>query len=103
MTRTSGAAPRRARSTMAWKRNDTSPAARTAAPMAGQVDQPRSARSTKAMYAADVPLAPCAKFTRPEPDRKSVVEGKRVSVRVDLGGRRRITIKKNKNKKSILN
>src|SRR3546814_15914418 len=30
----------------------------------------------------------------PEADRKSVVEGKRVSVRVDLGGRRIITKKK---------
>src|SRR3546814_19568528 len=33
-------------------------------------------------------------------DRKSVVSGKRVSVRVDVGGRRRIK-KKNKNKQSI--
>src|SRR3546814_13125783 len=31
-----------------------------------------------------------------QPDRKSVVEGKRVSVRVDLGGRRRIKKKKKK-------
>src|SRR3546814_18334565 len=30
-------------------------------------------------------------------DRKSVVSGKRVSVRVDVGGRRRITKKKQKN------
>src|SRR3546814_17204912 len=33
-------------------------------------------------------------------DRKSVVEGKRVSVRVDLGGRRIIKKKKNKNKET---
>src|SRR3546814_19516659 len=35
---------------------------------------------------------------RPDRDRKSAVEGKRGSVRVDLGGRR--TIKKKKNKKA---
>src|SRR3546814_18347963 len=35
-------------------------------------------------------------------DRKSVVEGKSVSVRVDLGGRRIIKKKKHKNEKQIL-
>src|SRR3546814_19998170 len=41
-----------------------------------------------------------ARHLRPpaDPDRKSVVEGKRVSVRVDLGGRRIIKKKKKKNK-----
>src|SRR3546814_17794991 len=37
-----------------------------------------------------------AEVERSEPDRKSVVEGKSVSVRVDLGGRRIIKQKKSK-------
>ena len=68
MTRTMAAAPRRARRTIAWNARDTSPAASTATPTAGHVDHSRSpASSTNAMYAAKVPTAPCAKFTRPEP------------------------------------
>src|SRR3546814_15669704 len=39
----------------------------------------------------------CADSQRPTPDRKSVVEGKSVSVRVDLGGRRIIKKKKKEN------
>src|SRR3546814_17662115 len=49
----------------------------------------------------DVPRLPPAQLRpdAPEGDRKSVVEGKRVSGRVDLGGRR--IIQKNKQKKKI--
>src|SRR3546814_12293438 len=39
------------------------------------------------------------KVVEPKPDRKSVVSGKSVSVRVDLGGRRSIQKKKIKKKK----
>src|SRR3546814_14841875 len=47
------------------------------------------------------PVTPCAPIPRdarrrPRPDRKSVVSGKSVSVRVDLGGRRIIKKKKDK-------
>ena len=68
MTRTIGAARRNARRTIAWNASDTAPAASTATTIAGSVAQPRSfTSSTNAMYAANVPTAPCAKLTRPEP------------------------------------
>src|SRR3546814_13645977 len=43
-----------------------------------------------------IPLAASITITAESTDRKSVVEGKSVSVRVDLGGRRLINKKKNK-------
>ena len=68
MTRTIGAARRSARRTTTWNSSDTAPAAKTAMTIAGSVAKPSlSFRSTNAMYAAKVPIAPCAKLTRPEP------------------------------------
>src|SRR3546814_16624896 len=56
---------------------------------------PRHARSQSAAEAGSEDRSTMArKATNATRDRKSVVEGKRVSVRVDLGGRR--IIKKNK-------
>src|SRR3546814_19889172 len=45
---------------------------------------------------------PAAVQSAPAADRKSVVSGKRVSVRVDLGGRRILKKKKKENIESIL-
>src|SRR3546814_12582143 len=48
--------------------------------------------------AEDAPFAGQRAVHQQQPDRKSVVSGKRVSVRVDLGGRRIIKKKKSKRK-----
>src|SRR3546814_17711409 len=55
-------------------------------------DRPRSPKS------ASVPVLVTSELPRP-PDRKSVVSGKSVSVRVDLGGRRIIKKKKHYKKR----
>ena len=59
MTRTIAAARRNARRTIIWNARDTAPAAITATISAGRVGHPSlPLRSTNAMYAAKVPIAP---------------------------------------------
>src|SRR3546814_19962419 len=59
----------------------------------------RRARRPPCPVTASRPLAPRCGGRRADRDRKSVVEGKRVSVRVDLGGRRTIKQKNKQEKK----
>src|SRR3546814_17092926 len=59
----------------------------------------RTASAMAAICAGVVPQPPPTRFSR---DRTGVVEGERVSVRVDLGGRRIIKKKKDKKTKNEL-
>src|SRR3546814_18766034 len=60
----------------------------------------RAARNNLANWFTFLRVLVAVRLTNPAPDRKSVVEGKRVSVRVALGGRRIIKKKKKQKKQN---
>src|SRR3546814_18604151 len=63
-------------------------------PSTGEVKPPCSKPATKPTKVSTRISGPGVVSARPRPDRKSVVSGKSVSVRVDLGGRRIIKKKR---------
>src|SRR3546814_14445401 len=83
-------------------------ALRAVAPAVRREDVPEGMPSTSellgrlfALFRRDLANIEAGPYAMPPEDRKSVREGKSVSVRVDLGGRR-IIKKTNKDKKQIL-